>query len=427
MTMTKISSSQLLPSAVLLLFLSFAINTCTAKEQCDAQGLCDLLGTYTADDEAVARHWRPNSSWFDSNKPMLDSMFPNCQNESYCDDLFALSDTREVGEMLWKLQNPPDCSTAKLAVLEDTWPSGMGSALHVYGMALAYYVLEQGRALVTNAAWSIYSNANDCPGDKTFSCYFLPVSKCKPPPSLHGVPDISSDPSPRVVKTSTRIYPKCNGFTLKFAADNPLSKFNDKPWQWWYPQFMAYILRPQPWMLNKFVWPLQHAAFFKTGGVIPHPIAAIFVRRGDKSKEVTLHSYEEYFQQFEPVATKLNIKHVYISSDDFTQIEGAIKTYGDKYTFHFIDYHRLGGGLSFDHVTAMRGMIMSRHVRMSLADLYITAQADVMVGTQSSNWCRLHDGELFFKIKCAMCVCVCVFVFFSTIGKIRGGSKKEEE
>ena len=375
-----------------------------AKETCDARGLCDLLGTYTAADEKISRHWRPNCSWFDTNKPELDKMFPTCQHEVYCDALFALTDTNDVQELLYNLQNPPDCDTAKLAILDDTWPSGMGSALHVYGMAFGHKVLEQGRALVTNAAWSIHSNAGDCPNDSTFSCYFLPVSKCKPPAG--SFPQISDDPSPRVVRISTGIYGKCGGFNLNLPADNPLSKFKHKPFEWWFPQIMNYILRPQPWVLREYVWPIQHAAFFKTEGVIPHPIASIFVRRGDKGREAPLHAYEEYFQKLEPIATQLGIKHVFVNSDEYEQIEGALQKYQGKYEIHFIDYHRFGGGLSFGHVTSMSRMIMSRHIRLSLADLYITAQADVMVGTQSSNWCRLHDGEMKF----INFLLVCLFV-----------------
>lgn len=352
------------------------------------------MGTYLSPNPEEARHWRPNSTWYDSNLKSIQELFPSCQHEMWCDTLFDRESTEEFAKAMWQHQNPPDCNTAKLAILDRTWNSGMGSSLHVFGMAYAHHVLGQGRVLVTNADWVHYGAACDRPGgDNSLNCFFLPVSHCKPPAG--SFPSISaSDPSPRVVTVGVDITPKCeNAIGKPTDPANPLSKFKDKPFEWWYPQIMRYVLRPQRWVLEEMVLPIQHATFWSTNGVIPHPLAALFIRRGDKHKEAPLHEVDEYFQKLDPIASKLNVRDVYISSDDFGQIEGAMQRHGDKYKIHYMDYNRYGGGLTYGQVTSMSAAMMRRHVRVSLADLYITAQADVVGGTLSSNWCRMQDGE----------------------------------
>ena len=66
--------------------------------------------------------------------------------------------------------------------------------------------------------------------------------------------------------------------------------------------------------------------------------------------------------------------------------------YGSNYTFHFIDWSRHESGLAMGDVSKVTGSWrMSELVRLAVADIFVTAQADVMVGILSSNWARLGD------------------------------------
>ena len=100
-------------------------------------------------------------------------------------------------------------------------------------------------------------------------------------------------------------------------------------------------------------------------------------------------SVDAHFAELAPVAARLGIKDVYLSSDSGDRIAEAIAKYGAEYTMHFIPWSRPQGGYIEDE--EKEAWRMRDIVRLTLADVFIKAQADVMVGTLSSNQGRLAD------------------------------------
>jgi len=173
----------------------------------------------------------------------------------------------------------------------------------------------------------------------------------------------------------------------------------------------------------------------------------VFIRGGDKGQESALLPARAYFDELEPLAERLGIRDVYVSSDDSEAIEAVRAAYGgfeeilgggggeegvrsgrgksergidddeDKktkkkndnninnnktqqtlpspprqYRVHAIDWPRPRGGVTFAQVLAWRDRPeMEDMVRLALADVFVTAQADAQAGTLSSNWCRVAD------------------------------------
>lgn len=194
---------------------------------------------------------------------------------------------------------------------------------------------------------------------------------------------------------ATYVFPFTNISASKLgvvSAHPGLAAHRDKPARWWKAHLTKFVLRPSDYTLRHLVWPLQQTAFYETGGALPHPLAAMFIRAGDKFKEAPPKSVDAHFAELAPVAAQLGITNVYVGSDSQDRIAEAVAKYGDTYTIHFINWHRPAGGLAYEDVLrSQRSWRMVQLMRLVLADLYITAQADVLVGTLSSNWAELGD------------------------------------
>jgi hypothetical protein len=137
------------------------------------------------------------------------------------------------------------------------------------------------------------------------------------------------------------------------------------------------------------------AQYFNPPSVdLHHPYIAVYVRRSDK---VTNHemsqaySLKQYFDLFDDHARRANIKTVYINSEDEQVFNEFEKLNKEKQ-----GYYKL---LS---VKASRNVVYASIIKMSreqrgnitlefLSDLFIEVNADLHVGTLTSNWCRLVD------------------------------------
>ena len=64
--------------------------------------------------------------------------------------------------------------------------------------------------------------------------------------------------------------------------------------------------------LQDLVWPLQQAAFFTSQGRLPHPLAAMLIRAGDKGSESPLRSVDEHFVALAHLARQLSVREVHV-------------------------------------------------------------------------------------------------------------------
>jgi hypothetical protein len=119
------------------------------------------------------------------------------------------------------------------------------------------------------------------------------------------------------------------------------------------------------------------------------------VRSGDKWKEANLRTAQEHFDALETFAQSnpsLRPSMVYFGTDDALVLSDVVRQYSTRYNLTWIGYHREAKGLTFEEAkTRYYSPKVEWQVLVSLADLYISALADVFVGALSSNWCRLTD------------------------------------
>jgi hypothetical protein len=81
-------------------------------------------------------------------------------------------------EIIWKNQNPPDCSKAKYLIGEP-FLQGVGSELHVHGVGLSIAIATN-RVFLQHGGWSWRFKNSHCAAQnkQSMECYYMPVSKC---------------------------------------------------------------------------------------------------------------------------------------------------------------------------------------------------------------------------------------------------------
>ena len=396
-------------------------------------GLADLLGQQdvrvtspeggvdsatAAAAAALGRPWRPASPWYD--RQPWDTLFPDCQHPEWCDAMYPAAETARVQAALWAAQNPGDCAAARYLIMDKPFNSGLGSSLHIH-MYMLSLALTDGRILVVGDGddW-FFATPSLCeprehgegeggadgaqaggaayPPPSYLTCFFKPTTMCGLPtgsavgdaPALtaFGQADqyVRSPPLQRFAGSGFR------DMAVRSATPG-LAEFAGKPTSWWFAQLAKFVVRPTEHTLRHLVWPAQQVAFHATEGALPRPLAAMFIRAGDKGREAPLQSVAAHFAELAPIAARLGIKDVYVGSDSHARIAEALDQFGANYTIHFIQWQRPDTGLGMADVmhTLRSGWRMDQLVRLALADLFITVQADAFVGTLSSNWARLTD------------------------------------
>lgn len=214
-------------------------------------------------------------------------------------------------------------------------------------------------------------------------------------------------------------------YVLPGAGD----RFSRKSFGWWLAQVIRYTMRPNSFTLNDILIPFTRMVF--QSDRIPENLASIFIRRGDKAvgQEDRLYPTESYFntlQKFQE-ENRVNISSVYVSSDSQDAIDDAIAQYGTRYRFYSLPFAaRSRDGWKDTEEFRADAFFMSKLVRqreicpalssllyhcvsllcshpfanthltfsfpqgiITTADVFISANAAVFIGTSASNQCRL--------------------------------------
>ncbi|CAF3319845.1 unnamed protein product [Rotaria socialis] len=210
----------------------------------------------------------------------------------------------------------------------------------------------------------------------TPDCLFLPISNCSIPYKEDGNRTI--DIRANIDHWIKPIHP-------------PI--FQNRSFNWFRSQLLFYLMRYNPTTLTR----VQHkiAEYFHPPSVNVHrPYVAVFVRRSDKvstQEMAQAFSLEQYFNLFDADAHRANITNVYINSEDenvFNEFNQLNKNKNGYYKLMSINTTR---NVNFASLVASSVGQRARIILEFLTDLYIEANADLHVGTLTSNWCRLVD------------------------------------
>jgi glycoprotein 6-alpha-L-fucosyltransferase len=265
------------------------------KENKSFDGIDALIEDFSQNEESILANIR-------SLKEIL--------KESDSMSTYAKKLTEFVQNQLHKLQNPPNCATAK-KILCYTTDSGFGYNTHhlMYCFMMAYWT---GRTFVLGSQGWHYAPGVGWEGA------FLPLSeKCKT--AGRSVVWAADRKNHQVILLPdiNRINPKppfMPQAVPRVIADS-LFKFHSNPFAWFAGQFFLYLSRPNE-NFKKFLEDRK-----KTLN-ITRPYVGIHVRRTDKNKEERYHDLDEYMVQVEEWyrsygrTNKVDKKRIFIATDE---------------------------------------------------------------------------------------------------------------
>jgi hypothetical protein len=111
-----------------------------------------------------------------------------------------------------------------------------------------------------------------------------------------------------------------------------------------------------------------------------------------KNKEMSqAYSLKQYFELFDDDARRANISTVYINSEDEQVFNEFEKLNKEKQGYYKLLSVKASRNVVYSSLTWMSRRRRGKIVLEFLSDLFIEANADLHVGTLSSNWCRLVD------------------------------------
>eukprot|EP00602_Paraphysomonas_sp_CaronLab_P012717 CAMPEP_0185038096 /NCGR_PEP_ID=MMETSP1103-20130426/33322_1 /TAXON_ID=36769 /ORGANISM="Paraphysomonas bandaiensis, Strain Caron Lab Isolate" /LENGTH=844 /DNA_ID=CAMNT_0027576369 /DNA_START=241 /DNA_END=2776 /DNA_ORIENTATION=+ len=149
----------------------------------------------------------------------------------------------------------------------------------------------------------------------------------------------------------------------------------------WMAQMARYILRPRRWFSEYLKEAVRGRIAPSPSSFPPHPFASMHVRYGEKAIEVSPVPLKQYMHILSTKAP--HIRHVFVSTETVDVIRNLTRDY-PQYSFHYLQQTRheaIHTVKSIDHVDFFQDFVLS------MANLYVSIQADFFVGTLSSSWC----------------------------------------
>eukprot|EP01062_Namystynia_karyoxenos_P030353 TRINITY_DN22690_c0_g1_i1.p1 TRINITY_DN22690_c0_g1~~TRINITY_DN22690_c0_g1_i1.p1 ORF type:complete len:521 (+),score=147.75 TRINITY_DN22690_c0_g1_i1:77-1639(+) len=309
-----------------------------------------------------------------------------------------------VSAYIWRLQNPPDCTKARL-LLYTPWQHGFGSEIHAAG-GILHHAVASGRTLVPLGTWVFAAAA--CPAESL--CCYAAVGRCG---AAHFAPaevhewdpkhDAAPGGGPRVVRVGkphyanmTAVFPQ--ELRAVPAAVRPEAERRGG-WLWWRVALTAALTRLLG-PLRDYVEQRLAAAGLRSA----ERCVALHVRRADKVKtEAAAHAVAEYMPYVRRALRRHNATTVYLSSDSAGALReaAALTERGDARFVWTTGHHRLFG----DVVRPTQLWYLSRgllpgdtEAMVAWVNAFGLARCEAFVGTLSSNWGRFAV-ELFMARK----------------------------
>ncbi|CAF3702799.1 unnamed protein product [Rotaria sp. Silwood1] len=242
---------------------------------------------------------------------------------------FSIQNTLQVQKWFYEHQHPMNCESKRFAIIENYAWSGFGSTVH----QIVWAFVDNNQAITINANIGYWT---------------------------------------------TPIIP---------------SIFQNRTFNWYRTQMTFYLMRYKPETLAHVHNVLsQH---LKPPSIdLHHPYIALYVRRSDKVRTGEMsqaYTLKQYFDLFDADARRANISTIYINSEDeqvFSEFISINKETQDYYKLLKLPVQR---NIVFSSLLGMTNEQRGKIILEFLTDLFIEANADLHVGTLTSNWCRLVD------------------------------------
>jgi len=311
---------------------------------------------------------------------------------------FDNTENRAMHMALWNWQHPRSCETAKLLVLSEHHHAGIGSTLHLRAMQLMMG-LDYGRVVVDDPGifWEQTSKGKEYCPSTGFDCYFLPLSNCTVPIDFRQRGALKGNDMATIKSNHQVVYVDSMKVFFQMYKHSSLTPFKfgpeytKKSGHWWMSQLIRYIVRPNSLTVKEIIQP-AFSSVFPMG--VPHGLASVFIRWGDKGEEVI--RLEDVESHFKPLIDS-KITHMYLGSDSQNAIDQSISMYGNRFKFYYLNVSRSVKGSFHSELEKKFGTYhVVEQMKRNLMQIFLSIQGDVMAGQLSSNSCRLehelHDA-----------------------------------
>ena len=207
-------------------------------------------------------------------------------------------------------------------------------------------------------------------------CVFLPITNCSIPSNVDG--------------NQTILINASVGQWIKPVRP---SIFQNRTFNWYRTQLLFYLMRYN----RKILTHIQNtiAKYFNSPSIdLHHPYISIFVRRSDKVKDTEMpqaYTLKQYFDLFDTDARRVNITNVYINAEDENVFKEFIRINKQKQNHYNLLSINVERNVIFRKLARMTKQHRGRIILEFLSDLFIEVNADLHVGTLTSNWCRMVD------------------------------------
>lgn len=169
--------------------------------------------------------------------------------------------------------------------------------------------------------------------------------------------------------------------------------FVNRTFNWYRSQLLFYLMRYTPETLAQAQKTV--AQYFSPPTVDQHrPYIAVYVRRSDKVqfREMSqAYTLRQYFDLFDADVRRANISSVYINSEDENVYKEFKEINEEKKGYYKLLSVQATRNIVFRSLVNWPRDRRAKIALEFLSDLFIEANADVHVGTLTSNWCRLVD------------------------------------
>ncbi|XP_076442953.1 alpha-(1,6)-fucosyltransferase-like isoform X2 [Babylonia areolata] len=316
------------------------------------------------------------------------------------DEDWRLKESLALGRLVQRrlhfLQNPKDCSKARVVLCDLQKGCGFGCQLHhvTYCLIVAYATH---RTLVLDSKGWRYAS-------RGWDTVFMPLSDtCTDAsgPAVHWAASQAQKESARVLKLPIvdSLYPRPDFMPLAIPADLAprLNTFHGDAPVWWIGQMVRYLMRPNQQLKKEMAAAADRMKFHR-------PLVGVHIRRTDKvGVEAAFHSLDEYMRHVDAYFSQLEHhqpvaqRRVYLATDDPSILGDAKKRYS---RYEFISDNDISRSASLGSRytdSSLRGVIM---------DIHFLSLTNFLVCTFSSQVCRvayelmqtLHgDASTYFR------------------------------
>lgn len=293
-----------------------------------------------------------------------------------CKDNYSeLHGTSDIQNLIFNNQNPSSCKNQKYLIVPN-WPFGFGASIHVMGCYLAL-------AINTNRLLLIQPTL--------ISKYFEPLTNCSKyndEVNIKVSDRFSEEFSENPFENKKYVLPKVCNFSLtkvpKFVTEYLNSSFISLTHinHFWRNQAVKYIYHLKnntTKIINKSIIELIKCNF-NCNNINLYPCINVWVRHGDKAKEMKLIDTEKYFIAIDLFKRISNAEFaIYLSTDDRNAINTFLKS---KYKVFYLNYSRVNDG---------NNHWKKNHMYNILSDIELSLKCISSIGTRHSNINRLID------------------------------------